>query len=480
MQHDQIKKLYHRGVPLVACSSPDYRDALHAISKASVEAATESGSNPLTIYTYDAAALLYCLTENRATPANAPLHAIIGSLHESAPAQLHILHAERFLNDPRILAALANARDTCKLRSCSIWLHSAQWQQLPPEISGDAYRVSFDLPTPDAIQASITALATGNGVEAAITPRMVSALSGMSMFQAEQSAAMTLTKAGYDESRLYDAKREMIRGVPGLSLPSVESAPDVIGADAVMGYLSRIFESKRPPAALVFLDEIEKMLAGSGDTSGTTQALIGQFLSWTEDNSATGLIATGIPGAGKSLTAKRIARNYGVPLISLSLSGMKGSLVGESERNLRTALATINAIAQGPVYMIATCNSMQAMTPEMQARFRDSVWFYDSPTPEAAADMWRHYGTMHECGEAESCYHLPFMGREIAATCERAAALEIPPVEAARYVCPVLQSRAAEIDAIRRAAAGNYLSTTTPGPYQMPERANDARRVHLN
>jgi SpoVK/Ycf46/Vps4 family AAA+-type ATPase len=56
-----------------------------------------------------------------------------------------------------------------------------------------------------------------------------------------------------------------------------------------------------------------------------------------------GILLVGIPGTGKSLTAKATASIMGWPLIRFDVSAVKNSLVGESERRMRQAVKTIQA-----------------------------------------------------------------------------------------------------------------------------------------
>lgn len=64
-----------------------------------------------------------------------------------------------------------------------------------------------------------------------------------------------------------------------------------------------------------------------------------------------GIVLLGIPGTGKSLVGRIIARELNLPLVMLDVSAIFGSLVGESERRIRTALSTIDAL-DGSVVMI--------------------------------------------------------------------------------------------------------------------------------
>lgn len=56
-----------------------------------------------------------------------------------------------------------------------------------------------------------------------------------------------------------------------------------------------------------------------------------------------GILIIGMPGCGKSMIAKAIAHEFGVSLLRLDISSLMGKYVGESEENLRRALATAEA-----------------------------------------------------------------------------------------------------------------------------------------
>lgn len=58
-----------------------------------------------------------------------------------------------------------------------------------------------------------------------------------------------------------------------------------------------------------------------------------------------GLLFDGIPGTGKTMGAKFIAKALGVPLYRLDVGAMKGKYVGDSEGNLNAALAQVDAVA---------------------------------------------------------------------------------------------------------------------------------------
>ena len=56
-----------------------------------------------------------------------------------------------------------------------------------------------------------------------------------------------------------------------------------------------------------------------------------------------GVLIIGMPGCGKSMIAQATANLFGVSLLRLDVSRLMGKYVGESEANLRLALATAEA-----------------------------------------------------------------------------------------------------------------------------------------
>lgn len=57
-----------------------------------------------------------------------------------------------------------------------------------------------------------------------------------------------------------------------------------------------------------------------------------------------GIVLLGVPGTGKSMVGKAIARMLGLPLAIFDFASVFASLVGDSERRMRTALRTVEAL----------------------------------------------------------------------------------------------------------------------------------------
>lgn len=58
-----------------------------------------------------------------------------------------------------------------------------------------------------------------------------------------------------------------------------------------------------------------------------------------------GILIAGIPGCGKSLNAKAVAKLFEVPLLRLDMGRLMGKYLGESEANMRKAIALAEAVS---------------------------------------------------------------------------------------------------------------------------------------
>ena len=58
-----------------------------------------------------------------------------------------------------------------------------------------------------------------------------------------------------------------------------------------------------------------------------------------------GVLILGVPGCGKSLTAKATANIFNVPLVRLDVGRLLGKYIGESEQNMKNALAAAETIS---------------------------------------------------------------------------------------------------------------------------------------
>ena len=145
-----------------------------------------------------------------------------------------------------------------------------------------------------------------------------------------------------------------------------------------------------------------------------------------------GILLVGVPGCGKSLSAKSISANWKLPLYRLDFATVQGSYVGQSEQQLKDALTTaenvspcilwIDEIEKGlsgantgggdggvstrmvgqflfwmqeckkQVFVVATANDVSMLPSELLRRGRfDELFFVDLPTADERRDILSLY-----------------------------------------------------------------------------------------
>lgn len=144
-----------------------------------------------------------------------------------------------------------------------------------------------------------------------------------------------------------------------------------------------------------------------------------------------GILLVGVPGCGKSLSAKSISANWKLPLYRLDFATVQGSYVGQSEQQLKDALTTaenvspcilwIDEIEKGlsgagssndggvstrmvgqflfwlqeckkQVFVVATANDVSMLPSELLRRGRfDELFFVDLPTADERREILSLY-----------------------------------------------------------------------------------------
>lgn len=397
-------------------------------------------------------------------------------LPEGAVLFLYNIHRVLSNDIGTVSQAIWNCREEFKVNRRTLVLLAPDIT-LPTELQPDVLTIDEPLPTEtqlrDILTEQLDAAGVAKQVDAATATRAVDAVSGLAAFPAEQAIALSLRPDGIDLDSLWDRKRQAIEQAPGLSVwRGGETFDDVGGCANVKQFITRLVKGKRTPRAVLFIDEIEKAMAGTqGDTSGVSQEMHGTMLEWMQNKKAIGLLFIGPPGAAKSAIAKATGNTAGCPTIQFDLSGMKGSLVGESGKNLRNALKVVDAVSQGRVLVVATCNSIGALSPELRRRFKYGTFFFDLPSAVEREAIWRIHGTRHQVPTAFVEQGRPkdegWTGAEIETCCEIASDLGIPLTEAANYIVPVSKSAAETIAKLREQASGKFISASESGVYRM-------------
>ena len=474
-----LQKAIKAGVPIVSATTSDpwgtIQDVCAALPKETTKVEWDfvrgfSGRNQ---HGVDWVA---SLGEER-TAVNAPLTAFIVAADLPQDAILFIHLADKWLKCPMALQAVWNLRDVLKLGHRLLVLLSKSGD-FPGELADDVMPFDEPLPTGDELAAIVEKLHQAAGVKldkcaGGALEKAIEALRGLSAFAAEQITALSLRRKGLDVDALWERKRQQIEQTPGLKVYRGGDTFEAIGGcDVVKGFLRRIVAGQARPNAVVFIDEIEKAMGGAkGDMSGVTQDQLGSLLSYMQDNSAAGMIFIGPPGAAKSAIAKAAGAEAGIPTIQLDLGAAKGSLVGQSEQQLRTALKVITAVSNGRSLWIATCNSIAELPPELRRRFTLGTYFFDLPSQKERDAIWKIWTTRYELGPDkwgdDGFSDEGWTGAEIKQCVDIAWRLGCSLGEAAEFVVPVSRSAAEVIRRLREQAAGKFLSASYPGVFEL-------------
>src|SRR5690606_1586985 len=278
--------------------------------------------------------------------------------------------------------------------SLVVTTHSAD---VPAELEDDVVVVDMPPPTLRELRADLDALIEQTRVECDLTDhgrtRLAQAALGLTAAQARRAFSKAIVRDRVldeqDIPAVLEEKKAVIRASQALEFYSSDETPDDVGG----------------------LERLKEWLALRESAFGEDAARFGL-------PAPKGMALIGIPGTGKSLTAKMISGLWRLPLLRLDVGALFGSLVGESEARLRQALRITEVVAPcvlwideiekslatggldggtsqrvfgailtwmqektAPVFVVATANDVGALPPETLRRGRfDEVFFLDLPT----------------------------------------------------------------------------------------------------
>jgi SpoVK/Ycf46/Vps4 family AAA+-type ATPase len=234
-----------------------------------------------------------------------------------------------------------------------------------------------------------------------------------------------------------------------------------------------------------------------------------------------GILLLGVPGTGKSAFAKSLGNQTGRPTLVLDVGALMGSLVGQTEQNIRSALRIADAMApcllfldevekalagatssgvtdsgvsarlfgslltwmsdhESDVFVVTTSNNISALPPEFgRAERFDAVYFLDLPSKAERQAIWRIYLAKFAIPDQPMPEDADWTGAEIKSCCRLASLLDVSLLEAARNVVPVAATAAESVERLRTWACGRCLSANTPGLYTRSRSAGEQvkRRV---
>jgi len=199
---------------------------------------------------------------------------------------------------------------------------------LPNDLQKDVTIVDFDLPSFEEIKRVLDEMITANRRSGRIIidldsegeERLAKAALGLTLQEAENAFARAMVEKGRldasDVDVIIEEKRQTIKKTEILEFVKSDlDMDDVGGLENLKRWLNKRNNS--------WLDSAQRYGLPAPK----------------------GVLITGVPGCGKSLTAKCMSSMWQLPLLRLDVGKIFSGIVGSSEENIRTAVSTAEAIA---------------------------------------------------------------------------------------------------------------------------------------
>jgi ATP-dependent 26S proteasome regulatory subunit len=305
--------------------------------------------------------------------------------------------------NPEIVRVL---REITRQESNKTLILSQPFKFIPEELSKDVALLEIELPTKDTIKTVLDSVISEYIItNCNYTDKLLEAALGLTAMEAK----LAFSKAAIKNERLTDMEVPLVIG----------EKENIIKKDGLLEY----YHPDKDMNNIGGLDNIKEWIEKRGYA----------FSKGAKDyglNTPRGMLLLGVPGCGKSLTAKAIAKAWNFPLLRFDLGKVFAGIVGESERNIRQALDVAKAISpcvlwideiekgfsgvQGsgssdggttsrifgtfltwmqekkePVFVIATANDISLIPPELLRKGRfDEIFFVDLPSREERINIF--------------------------------------------------------------------------------------------
>jgi ATP-dependent 26S proteasome regulatory subunit len=309
-----------------------------------------------------------------------------------------------FLKEPAVVRRLRDAAAELRRTKKSLVVLSPI-TKIPPELEKSiAAVVDWELPSRQEIEGSARKLlsqappATQQMIEADpnFMERVVEAALGLTLVEVENVYAKSMVRTHtFDLETILEEKKQIIR------------------KSGILEY----YEHREELGDVGGMDVLKDWLVKRRHAFGTRARDFGLPL-------PKGILLIGVPGTGKSLTAKAVGALWQMPLLRLDVGKIFAGLVGSSEENIRSVIKTSEAIAPAilwidelekgfsgtgssgmtdggttsrvfgsfitwlqektsPVFVIATANNVHLLPPELLRKGRfDEIFFCDLPDRE--------------------------------------------------------------------------------------------------
>jgi ATPase family protein associated with various cellular activities (AAA) len=391
-------------------------------------------------------------------------------------ALLVLRNFHRFLGSAEIVQAL-ETQLTAGKQSRTFLVILAPVVQIPVELEKQFLVIEHELPGRAQLEAIARSIATepGEWPEGAHRDAVLDAAAGLTRVEAENAFSLSLVRHGrLAADVLWEIKASMLKKSGLLTLHrGGQSFTELGGLEALKSFCTRALRPGR---------------------DRTVQAR--------------GVLLLGPPGSGKSAFAKALGCETNRPTLVLDIGSLLGSLVGQSEANIRQALRSLDAMApcvamidevekalagvqssgqtdsgvsarlfgsfltwlndhDSDVFVVCTANDVSKLPPEFARAERfDATFFLDLPSPRDKEAIWALYLARFGLDASQKRPRdQDFTGAEIRACCRLAALLDVPLLDAAQHIVPVAVTAGEAIERLRSWASGRCLAADRPGIY---------------
>ena len=280
--------------------------------------------------------------EGRTSPGTAdPLRALDAAQHTEQAATFIFLDLHAHLEgngrrpDPALVRKL---REVSADFQCGIFPRTliivAPTLNIPPELEKDVHILDFPLPDESAIRRILDNLIEANAGNARLR--------------------ISLTET--DRDRLVRASLGLTESEAEGALALAMASDGILDASDVDTVLQEKKQAVRKNGLLEYIDS-DIDLDGVGGLDNLKRWLLRRDSSWLAEAenygipAPRGVLITGVPGCGKSLTAKAVAATWHLPLLRLDIGKVFSGVVGSSEFNLRTAIRSAEAAAPAVLWV---------------------------------------------------------------------------------------------------------------------------------
>lgn len=354
----------------------------------------------------------------------------LAQVHEAPEFTIFILRDfHPYMKDPRVVRLLRDLATKLRGRAQTLFLLSPTLT-LPTELEKDLTVVEFPLPQREDITKQLEEIidhAKGNDkIDLTLTDDdrelIINSAQGLTADEIESALARSLVEAKkLSVDMIIEEKKQIVRKTGMLEFyPSSNKLSDVGGHDLLKQWLTKRSKS--------FSDKAREFGIPAPK----------------------GMLIIGVQGCGKSLVAKAISTAWNLPMLRMDVGRIFGSLVGQSEENMRRAIRIAESLAPcvlwidelekgfagmsggvsdsgttarvfstfltwmqektKPVFLIATGNDVSALPPELLRKGRfDEIFFVDLPRFDERKDIFKIH--LEKRGRKVSKFKLPELAK---------------------------------------------------------------------